>query len=158
MPGGNRIIMGISNIDSQMKQKDLFERMQKERDALVRAMALSENYLSLYSIKPDTGRYVEYSATSDYESLGFAKEGDDFFLQGAIDGKKAVYPDDLPNYLERFTKENVMREIRETGAFKLQYRLVIHGEPKPVSLRIAKIKENDNETLIAGVRAWVERK
>ena len=57
-PGSNHIIMGISIIDAQMKQKEEFERIRKERDTLARVMALSEDYLTLYTVHPDTGRYV----------------------------------------------------------------------------------------------------
>ena len=77
-----------------------------------------------------------------------------FFRQGIIDGRRTVDPEDLPRYLEHFNRENVLREIRENGVFKLQYRLLIHGEPRPVSLRIARFREGGVEKLVAGVRAW----
>ncbi len=157
-PGGRHIIIGISTIDAQMKQKERIEAMQKERDALVRLMALSEDHMSLYAIDPETGRYVEYSASDEYESLGFAKEGEDFFLEGVVEGERTVCADDLPRYLEAFSRENVLRSIRETGVFKLQYRLVINGEPRPVSLKIARFTEGNREKLVAGVRAWKTRR
>ena len=156
--GGSQIIVGISIVDSQMKQRELYARMQRDREALKCVTALSGGYLGMYSIDPETGRYIEYGTSDEYESLGFAKEGDDFFRQGAEDGKRTVFPDDLPKYLERFTKDNIMREIRESGAFTMQYRLVMKGEPVPVSLRIAMIEESDGEKLVAGVRAWQTRK
>ena len=157
-PRDNRIIMGISIIDAQMKQHEQMMEIRRERDTMARMMALSEDYLSLYTLDPDTGRYVEYSATSEYESLGFAKTGDDFFRQGVVDGMKTVHPDDLPRYLQQFTREKVMKGIRENGVFKMQYRLMIGGDPKPVSLRIARFKEGNEEKLVAGVRAWRTRR
>ena len=156
--GGNQIILGVSGIDSQMKQKALIERIQKERDVLTQVMALSENYLSLYTIQPETGRYVEYSTTSEYDRLGFDKEGENFFEKAVVDGKKSVCPEDLPRFLEEFDREKIMRAIREKGAFNLHYRLMIEGEPRPVSLRIARVKESSGEKLVAGVRAWQPRR
>ena len=153
----NRIIMGISIVDAQMKEQARYKEAQHERETLARMMALSDDYLSLYSVDPATGRYIEYSATSEYETLGFAKEGEDFFLQGVVDGKKTVHPDDLPQYLEEFTKENVLEETHKGNVFKMQYRLVIGGVARPVSLRIARFKENGEEKLVAGVRAWRQR-
>ena len=153
-PGGNRIILGISIIDSRMKQRAARERVQKERDTLAGIMALSEDYLSLYSVDPATDSYIEYSASSDYESLGLAKEGGDFFVQSIADAQSAVYIDDLPEFLRAFTKENILEEIQKNRAFKLQYRLVINGEPRPVSLKIAPFNEHDEERLVVGVRAW----
>jgi len=157
-PNGNRIIMGISIIDAQMRQSEHIRQIQRERDTLSRVMALSEDYLSLYMIDPETGSYVEYSASDEYERLGLAKEGEDFFLRGIEDGKRNVYPADLSTYLARFTRENVMHAIQQEGAFKLQYRLVIGGEPRAVSLRIAPFRDGGEEKLVAGVRAWRRRR
>jgi len=109
-------------------------------------------------VDPDTGSYVEYNSTNEYDSLGFDKTGADFFRQGIIDGKKTVCPEDLPLYLERFTKENVLRDIQDEGVFNLRYRLMINGEARPVILRIARVMESDGDKLIAGVRIWRERK
>ena len=155
---GNRIIMGISIIDAQMRQREQMQQFQQERDTLARVMALSEDYLSLYSVDPETGAYVEYSASDDYASLGFGKAGEDFFTQGIADARRTVYPADLNRFLERFNRENVLREIRENGVFKLQYRLVIHGQPRPVTLKIARFQDGGETKLVAGLRAWRVRR
>ena len=152
--GGDRIIIGISVVDAQMKQRELLKSLQTERDALARAMALSEDYLCLYSIDPKSGRYVEYSVTDEYESLGLAKEGADFFAQSVTNAKQAICPDDLSEFLRSFTKENILDQIRENGVYKLNYRLMVHGEARPVSLKIAPLKEAGEDRLVAGVRAW----
>jgi hypothetical protein len=153
MQGGNHIIIGISTIDAQVRQREKLEEIQRERDSFARITALSEDYLSLYSVDPETGNYVEYSTTDYYDALGFEKKGDDFFLQGVIDGKKIICPEDLPKYLRLFTKENILREIEQNGVFRMKYRLMIGGKPTPVVLRIARVKERDGEKLIVGVRS-----
>ena len=158
MQGTNRIILGVSLIDAQMRQREQMENVLKERDALARVMAISEDYLSLYSVNAEDGRYIEYTATSEYETLGFEKQGADFFLQGVVDGKKTVYPEDLPGYLRDFTKENVLKQIRDTGRFTIHYRLVIQGEPVQVSLKIAPFHVGGELKLLAGVRKWRIRK
>ena len=153
---GNRIILGVSIVDSQMKQKELLERRQREEDAYRRVMALSGDYLSLYTVEPDTGRYYQFNATGDYTSLGLAITGEDFFRQTLIDVQNVVYPEDLPLFRERFTKENILREIKEKGLFQLCYRLLIKDVPTPVILKVVSVKERDGERLIAGVRAQQE--
>lgn len=154
---GNRIILGVSIVDSQMKQKELLEQMRREEIAYTRVMALSGDYLSLYTIEPDTGRYFEFNATEDYTSLGLAKTGEDFFRQAIINVQSAVYPEDLPLFLARFSKENILREIAEKGLFQIRYRLILKGEPRPVILKIVSVREDDGDKLIAGVRAWRDR-
>ena len=101
---------------------------------------------------------MEYMVSGEYEALGVEKSGEDFFLQGAINGKNAVHPEDLPRFLERFTRETVMAEIRKNGVFKLQYRLLLGGKAKKVTLKIAPFTAGGEEKLFAGVRAWRDRR
>ena len=51
-----------------------------------------------------------------------------------------------------------MKQLEEKGVFNMSYRLVINGVPKSVSLKIAPFNDNEGQKLIAGVRAWRERK
>ena len=156
-PDGRHIIMGISIIDSQMKLEAHLDDIRRERDALARVMALAEDYMVLYTVRPDTGGYVQYTASSDYGSLGIAREGTDFFGQSLANSRKFIHPDDLPEFLRRFNRENVLAEIRDHGIFKLHYRLVINGTPRYVGLKIASLQEDDGERLLVGVRAWRSR-
>ena len=109
-PGSSKIILGVSIIDAQMRQKERYEKLQNERAMLVRVMALSDGYISLFTVNPETGHFLEY--TRSYATLGTPKEGDDFFGQSIENVPKVLYPDDQAGFLERFSKENIMREIR----------------------------------------------
>ena len=156
-PGSNQIIVGISIVDSQMKQQEFQARMQRERDVLKRAMALSGQYLSMYAIDPDTGRYFEYNVTDEFASLGYANGGDDFFKQAGIDAQTALWAEDVPGFLEWCNRESILKEIEENGSCSYSYRLNMHGEPTPVSLKIAKVEESGGVKLVAGVRLWQTR-
>ena len=79
MRGTNRIILGISVVDSQMKQQVQMENTIRERAVLAQMMAISGDYLSLYSVDPKTNHYIEFTASPEFEQLGIAKEGADFF-------------------------------------------------------------------------------
>jgi len=144
--------------EARTKQQAQIEETQRERDALARIMALNEDYICLYSVDPETGRYIEYTASPEYKALGFAKEGGDFFWRGIEDGKTAVYAEDLPGYLEAFTRDNVLTAIRETGKFSMNYRLVVGGMPTFVSLKMISFDDGKKERLLAGVRRWKVRK
>ncbi len=150
-PGSSKIILGISIIDAQMKQKEHNERLQNERAMLVRVMAISDGYLSLFTVNPETGYFLEY--TRSYATLGTPKDGNDFFGQSIENVPRVLYPDDQAGFLDRFSKENIMREIREKGSFTVQYRLMIDSAPKPVELRIAPFKEGKELRLFAAVKA-----
>ena len=158
MPGGNHIIIGVSTVDAQMKQKELLEKTQKERDTLARIMTLDEGYLSLYSVDPETGQYFEYGSSDDFGTLGIAKKGDDFFEDTRVRSEGLIHPDDEAQYMKMITRDSIMKMIRERGAYTYSYRLLINGKYRPVSLRIAYLKESDGEKLVAGIREWRDRK
>ena len=147
----DHIIIGISIIDSPMKQKEAETKARQERIVLGRIAALSGRYLSLYLIDPETNKYIEFSATQDYERLGIEKSGEDFFRLGIQNGRRTVYPEDLPKYLQFFSKDKMLEGIREQGVFSLNYRLVINDEPVHVNLRAAMFQENGTDQLIVGV-------
>ena len=157
-PGGDHIIIGISVIDSQMKQHEKLEALQREEAAFVRIMALSGDYLTLYTIDPKNWTYSEYSSTSDYKKFGFAPNGDDFLHSCAEDGKLVVLPEDLPKFVNAMNKDTIMNDIRENGEFKMHYRIMLNGVVRPVTLKIVTINEGETEKLIAGVRLWRDRK
>ena len=150
-PGGNRIILGVSIIDSQMKQAEADARVRRERLTLGRIAALSGNYIAIYSVDPATLHYVEYSASADFEDYGLAKEGDDFFNRTLAEAPGTVDAEYLPMFLRAFSEDAVMREIRRSGLYSLNYRLVLGGGPVPVSLRAALVRESDGEKLIVGI-------
>ena len=123
---------------------------------MVRVMALSDGYL-MFTIDPKTGKYIEYSSSEDFDSLGAAKDGVDFFGQAYVDAFTYCYPEDRERFQEQVTMENVLREIRQRGSFNIDYRLIIKGVPRQVTLKAALFKEGDAEKLVVGVRAWKER-
>lgn len=147
----NRIIIGVNNVDAHMKRKEALERLQAEQITYARISALAGDYLCIYTVDPETDHYIEYSGSQRYDSLGLAKEGDHFFEKVRTETEKKVYKDDLPLVLPAFTKENVMREIKENGLFVLQYRLVINGEPIYINARAAMVQEKDGPRLIVGI-------
>ena len=150
-PDMDHIVIGVSIIDSQVKQKELEATLRQERIVFKRFAALSDNYLTIYTVNLETGDYLQYSATCDYESLGLAKEGKNFFEQSAVNLRKAIHPEDQDKCLRLFTRANVLAAIRENGQFTMRYRLVINDMPVPVTLRAALVKESDGEKLIVGV-------
>jgi len=156
-PDGKRIIIGISIIDAHMKQKEHYEALQRERDALTRIFAISDGYIALYTVDLKTDHYIELSASKELDSLQTAKEGPDFFKQTLIDAKKHIYPDDFKEFYDSFSKEKVLDTIREKGSFTLNYRLMINGKPKRVSLKAGMINEGLGGKIVIGVRAWRKR-
>jgi EAL domain-containing protein (putative c-di-GMP-specific phosphodiesterase class I) len=147
----NYLVIGVSNIDAQMKQKAVLEKIKREQLASARICALAGNYICMYTVDPVTDKYIEYNVSKDYKKLGFDAEGEDFFKAGRRDAQGVVCEEDIPMYMENFTKENVLKVIRETGIFIMKYGIRLQGEVVRVFLRAALVEEGDSEKLIVGV-------
>ena len=150
-PNGNRIIVGISIIETQMRQKEAVEKARRQALVFGRMAALFGKMFALYTVDLETGRFFTHDITAGLDGMGFDTMGEDFFTKGVEDGKQIIYPEDLPYFLEHFTKENCMREIRAKGRFRMRYRVVLGGEVKNLVLTAAMIKESDGEKLTVGV-------
>ena len=152
MEGDERhIIIGVSDVDAQMRHQEMLERVKEERITYARISALSGDYIAIYTVDPATGHYTEYSATRDYDEMGFSKQGEDFFAQARTDGARTLYLEDLDLYLSVMTRENILGAIERNGVFSFTYRLMMNGAPTYVSFKAAMVQEKDGPQLIVGV-------
>ena len=151
MHGGNRLILGVSIIDARMKQIEEEKRLHQERNTLGRIAALSPDYIVLYTVDPETGHYTQYSPSNEFEKLGLARQGDDFFADVILDAPKAIAPEDIKGHLRVLTKENMLSEIRKNGFFTHHYRMTMNGKYVPASLKATLVEEKDGKKIILGV-------
>lgn len=147
----NYLIIGVSGIDAQMKEKEQLDRIRESEIVYTRIRAISAELICMYTIDPGSGKYVECSASSDYEGLGLSKNGSDFFSDALENGARLILPEDYPNYRTLMQRENIFREIRTNGTITFKYHLMIDGKPQEVRLRAGLVKESDGEKLIVGV-------
>ena len=153
IPGDDEhIIVGVSDVDSQVKNQKAAERAKEERETYQRLNALNGNLLVLYFVDLETEEYTEYSSSKSYEGLGIAKHGSDFFQSSHENGMRLIHPDDLALFREQVTKENVLATIGQNGVFALDYRLMMNGLPTYVRLKAATIEENGKPLLIVGLQ------
>ncbi len=146
------IVIGVSDIDELMKQRQAEAQIQEERVVYARLHALTGNYICVYVVDPQTDFYREFSATEDYaNSFAQAKEGTDFFTTVREAARIYNHPDDLERFLMAFTKENVMAEVKENGIFTLVYRVMMDGRPLHVQMNAAIVEEKEGTRLIVGL-------
>jgi len=147
----DHIIVGISNVDAQMRQKEAMERIKEERVTYSRIAALSGDFICIYAVDPETSHYRLYKTTYQYQNLKIESEGDDFFSDSAENSKGVVDPEDIDNLLSVLTRDHVMKQIEEKGLFVHTYRLYLDGCPRYVSLKGALVDELDGPQLLFGV-------
>ncbi len=126
-------------------------RMLEERIAYTRVSALSGDYIAMFVVDPENGRYRECSSSSMFESFALAEEGEDFFSRTRELSPVYTYPEDLEHFLNAFTRENVLTEIEHRGLFTVTYRLMTGGKPRYVQLKVAMVDEQEGRCLIAGI-------
>lgn len=146
------MVIGVSDVDDQVRQQRAAERYREERIAYARLSALAGNFLCVYVVVPDeVGRYREYSSASDYEAFGLAKDGFDFFGTTRELAKRVIYPADRERFLSEVTREGVLAKIEQDGIFTLSYRLIYGGKSIFVQLKAALVNEREGQRLIVGV-------
>ncbi|WP_022768534.1 MULTISPECIES: sensor domain-containing diguanylate cyclase [unclassified Butyrivibrio] len=147
----NEIIIGVNNVDAQMKQKEAIEKLREESLIYSRISALSGDYMAIYIIDPATDEYALYSSKEFYATLGTPEQGPDFFNKAVKAGEKVIFKDDYALFSSRLNKENVLRHIEEDGIFTLNYRLMIDKKPVYVQIRANLIHENSEDRIIMGI-------
>ena len=145
------IIIGISNVDAQVRDRMAAERAAEDRKSYLRLNALAGNLTVLYYVDPKTSEYTEFSASTSYENLGIAKRGDDFFKSSYENAVRAIHPDDLALFHAQVTKENVLATIKRDGVFVLDYRLTSNDLPTYVRLKAAMVEEDGKTMLLIGL-------
>lgn len=150
-PDSDFIVIGVNNVDAQMRQTEEIERLEEERITFSRIAALSGDYICIYTVDPITGHYYEYSATKVYDNLNIQKEGSDFFADTIKNSASVIYPDDLKRLKSQLTKDKLLREIRENGLFTFNYRLMLGDTPRYVCLKATMIEEKSGPQILVGV-------
>ena len=147
----SHVIMGVSNVDTEMRHKAELERIENERKTYSRLTAILGDYLVFYTVDPETEDYYEYFGSEEYKRFGLSKKGHKFFETSRRQCVRTVYQRDLDMVLSEFTKENVLNSIMVNGIFSLQYRLMIDGRPKYIDLKAGMSEEEDGAKLIVGI-------
>ena len=147
----HHIIVALSNINSEMKQRETLERIKREQTASLRLSALASNYVCMYTVDVETESYYEFGAGCQSESLGFAKKGYHFFDRCLSEAKRLVHEDDYPEFEKGFDKSKVLRSIKKNGIFTQSYRIKFNGKICKGNLKAALVKEPDGDKLIFGL-------
>ena len=148
---GRYIIIGIMDVDEQMRERRAAERLKEERIAYTRLSALTGDYLCIYVVAPETGVYRVFSASDRYAALAQAASGRDFFAAIRESARSINHPEDMSRFLSTFTRENILSEIERHGIFTLSYRIMMGGKPLYVQLKAAMVEEAEGARLIVGI-------
>lgn len=167
MPGGRiGVMMGFKDVDDEIRQSQAMqEALDDARKAEAKyrlaaakrityekvAQALAGDYFCIYIVDPDTDKFVEYSATKEYDNLGVEKEGDSFYEASRSNMERLIFIEDKDRFLGTFYKEKIMSILERNGSFTMKYRLMIESTPVWVSMKATLLEDEDGRYLIIGV-------
>ncbi len=109
------------------------------------------DFIAIYTVDPESGNYMQYSASRDYRALDTSKAGLDFFEDSLRDIRGVICDEDIDYFMSEFSKERIIRKTKNGRIFKLKYRLMIGNEPVKISLRAGIVEEKDGPQLIVGL-------
>lgn len=147
----DHIIVGLSNVDSQMKQRETLERLKREQIVSTRLGALVANYIYIYTVNLEDETYFELGLNSGGHNLGFRKEGAGFFNRCLEEGKRIIHKDDYDAFVKVFNKNKILRTIKKDGVYTITYRISMYGKTFLATLRAAIVNESDGDKLIVGL-------
>ena len=145
------IILGISDVDEEIRERDAVQQIIEEKGAYNRITALAGDFFCIYIVNPENGNYREFSATTGFNSFEIPSEGNDFFAAYRKNAPDFVYLEDQNRFVSLLNKDNVLTEVKQNGIFTLSYRLRTDGEPRYVQLKAAMVEESEGQRLIVGV-------
>ncbi len=112
------------------------------------ARALASNYYNIYYVNMETENYIEYSTQEGIGDIAAERHGEKFFEAAKRDTLVRIYEDDRERFLADFTKENILRELDESGVYMDTYRVIDTGEPVYVNMKITRMMPGSNQVII----------
>ena len=141
------IVMGVLNIDAQMKREQTIIEESEMFNHV--AMALASRYEVIYRVNLNTNEYYEFSSSEKYTKLEVGNRGEDFFADSQRNMKRDIYEEDYPMMSKAITKEFILKEFEQMNKIYLHYRLNLDGRPQYVSLVIMRLAKDSEYIIVA---------
>ena len=151
-PKDPHIVIGVSNIETQMKRQEEYETARKESLMYSRVVqALSQDYYSIYMVDMRTDKYVEYSSTPEYQELKAEQSGENFFEECRRNVIRLVHPDDLKKALMVWEKDALQKELEDGKSFSVTYRLVFDGAAVYINCKVIRMTGENEGYILIGI-------
>ncbi|MBQ9898059.1 MAG: GGDEF domain-containing protein [Ruminococcus sp.] len=117
------------------------------------ALALANDYESIYVLSTEDGSYVEYAAENSDRALTVRSSGSDFYADSVKNCRIMVHPDDQEHFLRTLSRENLLDVLDAEGkSFIYDYRLMFSGGPQFYALKAIRGSGADSKFIILGIR------
>ncbi|MCR5267740.1 MAG: diguanylate cyclase [Lachnospiraceae bacterium] len=114
-------IIHIFVIEDEKKEKEVYNQI---------ARSLAEDYEAIYYITIESGRYREFSTSDEYDSMQVPSNGNDFYEETQNNIIRYVHPDDRDFAASLYSKEEMLRLLKDRKSYSYKYRLMVNGESR----------------------------
>lgn len=143
-------ILGVTNIDKEMRMKLDAERLERERRIYNQiAESLASHYDTIYYVNARSNEYLEFSGSSRYDELDIPKNGGDFFTESEKNIARYVHPEDKQAMLDTLRKTKLIEQLNRDHLVRFDYRLHIGDDYLYTRLNV--MWSNDKSHFIIGV-------
>ncbi len=126
--GADMPVLGIMNIDAQVRERQKAEALLKEREAFDQiADSLASNYDIIYYIDRDSSSYYGYASGKNDGQLDVRESGDDFFAEALKRAEVIVHPKDKERVMNALDRDTMITQLYRRKKFSINYRLVADG-------------------------------
>ena len=147
MNDANRIIIGVMNVDSQIRREKAAREESETYGQIVNALA--KQYEVIYYVNLDNDHYQEFSASDKYAKLKIGEVGEDFFADTQRNMKRDIYAEDYPIMEKAMEKQQFISDLEQTGSTSITYRLMLEGRPQYVTLIAIRPQEDSRHVIVA---------
>lgn len=143
----NRIIIGITNVDIQIRREKAAREESETYGQIINALA--KQYEGIYYVNLDNDHYQEFSASDKYARLKIGEVGEDFFTDTQRNMKRDIYAEDYPIMEKAMEKQQFISDLEQTGSTSITYRLMLEGRPQYVTLIAIRPREDSRHVIVA---------
>ncbi|MCR5357535.1 MAG: diguanylate cyclase [Lachnospiraceae bacterium] len=134
-----------------MEESKSIEELAKEREEFNQiAKSLADDYMTIYYIEIESGRYTEFSHSDVYESMNVPRHWEDFYKETRDNAIKYVHPDDREFAEGLYYKEKMLENLKGKKSFSYKYRVMVSGQPR--YFRFTVIRADDGKHIVLCVK------
>ena len=127
----NCIIHVFVEEDEKREQDRITETVREESERYNQiSNGLARDYEAIYYIDIESGEYIEFSASENYEAMQVPKKGEDFYKETRKNIQIFVHPDDRAFADTMYYRETMLKNLEGRRSYSYKYRVMTKDEPR----------------------------
>ena len=113
------------------------------------AQTLAQGYLDLYYIDINSEEFIEYRTDQETGVLSERRRGWHFFEACMDEIEEHVFSEDKNAVISAMDRKTLEASLDQDGSFMMSFRLIGNPEPRYVSLKVARMKDDERYIVLS---------